>query len=83
MKRILLVKTSSLGDVVHNLPAASDINRLLQEIAYVERQLRVLAKTVDDAGRPAPQAGAQTPASSPRPRAARASRPAASSNEKD
>jgi heptosyltransferase I len=27
MKRILLVKTSSLGDVVHNLPAASDIRR--------------------------------------------------------
>ena len=25
MKRILLVKTSSLGDVVHNLPVASDI----------------------------------------------------------
>jgi heptosyltransferase I len=27
MKRILLVKTSSLGDVVHNLPVASDIRR--------------------------------------------------------
>src|SRR5688572_21774946 len=25
MKKILLVKTSSLGDVVHNLPVASDI----------------------------------------------------------
>ena len=25
MPRILLVKTSSLGDVVHNLPVASDI----------------------------------------------------------
>ena len=25
MRRILLVKTSSLGDVVHNLPVASDI----------------------------------------------------------
>src|SRR5438552_907846 len=27
MKRILLIKTSSLGDVVHNLPVASDIHR--------------------------------------------------------
>jgi heptosyltransferase-1 len=27
MKRILLVKTSSLGDVVHNLPVVSDIRR--------------------------------------------------------
>src|SRR5712691_9254732 len=27
MKRILIVKTSSLGDVVHNLPVASDILR--------------------------------------------------------
>ncbi|MGB7542551.1 MAG: lipopolysaccharide heptosyltransferase I [Burkholderiales bacterium] len=27
MKKILLVKTSSLGDVVHNLPVASDIRR--------------------------------------------------------
>src|SRR4051812_37401379 len=25
MKRVLIVKTSSLGDVVHNLPVASDI----------------------------------------------------------
>ena len=27
MKRILIVKTSSLGDVIHGLPAASDIRR--------------------------------------------------------
>src|SRR2546426_8190129 len=27
MKTILIVKTSSLGDVVHNLPVASDIRR--------------------------------------------------------
>jgi heptosyltransferase-1 len=27
MKRILIVKTSSLGDIVHNLPVASDIQR--------------------------------------------------------
>src|SRR5260221_11786436 len=27
MLRVLLVKTSSLGDVVHNLPAASDVRR--------------------------------------------------------
>jgi len=27
MKRILIVKTSSLGDIVHNLPVASDIRR--------------------------------------------------------
>ena len=25
MSRILLIKTSSLGDVIHNLPVASDI----------------------------------------------------------
>src|SRR5690242_19863115 len=29
MPRILLVKTSSLGDIVHNLPVASDIARAL------------------------------------------------------
>ena len=29
--RILLVKTSSLGDVIHNLPVASDIRRCLPE----------------------------------------------------
>ncbi|MEW6163743.1 MAG: lipopolysaccharide heptosyltransferase I [Pseudomonadota bacterium] len=29
--RILLVKTSSLGDVIHNLPVASDIRRILPE----------------------------------------------------
>jgi heptosyltransferase-1 len=27
MKRILIVKTSSLGDIVHNFPVASDIRR--------------------------------------------------------
>jgi lipopolysaccharide heptosyltransferase I len=31
MKKILLVKTSSLGDVVHNFPVASDIRRHLPE----------------------------------------------------
>ena len=31
MKRILLVKTSSLGDVIHNLPVASDIRAALPE----------------------------------------------------
>jgi heptosyltransferase-1 len=31
MKRILIVKTSSLGDVVHNLPVASDIRRHFPE----------------------------------------------------
>jgi len=31
MKRILLVKTSSLGDVVHNLPVASDIRKHFPE----------------------------------------------------
>lgn len=37
MKRILLVKTSSLGDVVHNLPVASDIRAALPgaEIEWV------------------------------------------------
>ena len=29
--RILLVKTSSLGDVIHNLPVVSDIRRQLPE----------------------------------------------------
>jgi hypothetical protein len=46
-------KLSRRGLHTLNLPAASDVNRLLQEIAYVERQLRVLAKTVDDTGRSA------------------------------
>jgi hypothetical protein len=45
-----------------NLPAASDINRLLAEIAHTERQLRILTKTVEDAGRPARRAGEQTAA---------------------
>ena len=31
MKKILLVKTSSLGDVVHNLPVASDIRAAFPE----------------------------------------------------
>jgi len=31
MKRILLVKTSSLGDVIHNFPVATDIRRHLPE----------------------------------------------------
>ena len=60
-----------------NIPAASDINRLLAEIAYVERQLRVLTKTVDDAGRPARRARAETPARGRRDRAVTASPPAA------
>ena len=29
--RILLVKTSSLGDVIHNLPVASDLRRSFPE----------------------------------------------------
>ncbi|MGQ0524130.1 MAG: lipopolysaccharide heptosyltransferase I [Betaproteobacteria bacterium] len=33
MKSILLVKTSSLGDVVHNLPVASDIRRAFPQAA--------------------------------------------------
>lgn len=33
MKSILLVKTSSLGDVVHNLPVASDIRRAFPDAA--------------------------------------------------
>src|SRR5688572_32265782 len=33
MKSILLVKTSSLGDVVHNLPVASDIKRAFPDSA--------------------------------------------------
>jgi hypothetical protein len=64
-------KLSRRGLHILNLPAASDINRLLQEIAYVERQLRILAKTVDDAGRPAQRAGAEIQASGHRPRTAK------------
>jgi heptosyltransferase-1 len=33
MKSVLLVKTSSLGDVVHNLPVASDIRRAFPDAA--------------------------------------------------
>lgn len=29
--RILLVKTTSLGDVIHNLPVASDIRRVFPQ----------------------------------------------------
>ena len=32
MRRILLVKTSSLGDVVHNLPAVSDLRAQFPEL---------------------------------------------------
>ena len=60
-----------------NLPAASDINRLLAEIAHTERQLRILTKTVEDAGRPARRAGEQTAARGRRDRAVTASPPAA------
>jgi len=35
MKRILLIKTSSLGDVVHNLPVVSDLRRAFPD-AHVE-----------------------------------------------
>jgi hypothetical protein len=52
-----------------NLPAASDINRLLSEIAYVERQLRILSKTVDDIERPGRRPGARTPECARRERA--------------
>lgn len=40
MKKILLVKTSSLGDIVHNLPVASDIRAALPgaEIDWVVEQ---------------------------------------------
>lgn len=33
MRAILLVKTSSLGDVIHNLPVVSDLRRLWPEVA--------------------------------------------------
>jgi heptosyltransferase-1 len=33
MRKILLIKTSSLGDVVHNLPVVEDIRRALGEVA--------------------------------------------------
>lgn len=40
MKKILLVKTSSMGDVVHNLPVASDIRAVLPgaEISWVAEE---------------------------------------------
>jgi 3-deoxy-D-manno-octulosonic-acid transferase len=34
--QILLVKTSSLGDVVHNLPVVSDLRRRLPEANLVQ-----------------------------------------------
>jgi heptosyltransferase-1 len=34
MPRILLVKISSLGDIVHNLPANSDIRAALPEAEF-------------------------------------------------
>ncbi|MEC5398171.1 lipopolysaccharide heptosyltransferase I [Uliginosibacterium sp. H1] len=33
MRSILLVKTSSLGDVIHNLPVVSDLRRAMPEVA--------------------------------------------------
>lgn len=47
MKKVLLVKTSSLGDVVHNLPVATDIRRQLPHAAIdwvVEEQYRPLVE---------------------------------------
>ena len=35
MPNILLIKTSSLGDVVHNLPVASDIRARLDRKSVV------------------------------------------------
>lgn len=47
MKKVLLVKTSSLGDVVHNLPVATDIRRQLPHAVVdwvVEEQYRPLVE---------------------------------------
>jgi len=45
VRSILLVKTSSLGDVVHNLPVVADIRRVLGEVAIdwvVERSFAAI-----------------------------------------
>jgi heptosyltransferase I len=47
MRSILLVKTSSLGDVIHNLPVVSDIRRHLGDVAIdwvVEEPLAAIAR---------------------------------------
>jgi heptosyltransferase-1 len=47
LRRILLVKTSSLGDVVHNLPVVSDIVRVFPEVEVdwlVERSFSAIAR---------------------------------------
>ena len=33
MRSILLVKTSSLGDVIHNLPVVSDLRKVWPEVS--------------------------------------------------
>lgn len=53
-----------------NLPAASDVNRLLAQIGLLERQLRILTNKVED-GQPSVKGGgrvATRPSSAPRPR---------------
>jgi heptosyltransferase-1 len=47
LRRILLVKTSSLGDVVHNLPVVSDIVRVFPEVELdwlVERSFAAIPR---------------------------------------
>jgi heptosyltransferase-1 len=47
MKKILLVKTSSLGDVIHNLPVATDIRAALPDVLIdwvVEEQYAALPR---------------------------------------
>lgn len=47
LRRILLVKTSSLGDVVHNLPVVSDIVRVFPEVEVdwlVERSFAAIPR---------------------------------------
>lgn len=59
MTTILLVKTSSLGDVVHNLPVASDLHRAYPEAAIdwvVEESFAALPRAHDAVGRVLPVA---------------------------
>lgn len=48
-----------------NLPAGSDINRLLVQIAALERQVRELGKRLDDEGGPPPYTDDEADADDP------------------
>ena len=56
MRKILLVKTSSLGDVVHNLPVVSDIRRVYADAVIVGRVSRFRERVGDEWGAKSPAA---------------------------